>query len=51
MMDGINDLYDVIQSRLALVGLAIIDFDESGMIVRDKINDRDYKITITEEPV
>lgn len=34
-MDDINDLYDVIQSGLALAGLSIVDFDKNGMIVRD----------------
>lgn len=27
-MDDINDLYDVIQSGLALAGLSIVDFDK-----------------------
>ena len=49
MMNDINDLYDVIQSGLALAGLSIIDFDKDGMIVRDKIKDNDYRIKITEE--
>lgn len=48
-MDDINDLYDVIQSGLALAGLSIVDFDRDGMIVRDKIEDNDYRIKITEE--
>lgn len=48
-MDDINDLYDVIQSGLALAGLSIVDFDKDGMIVRDEIKDNDYRIKITEE--
>lgn len=48
-MDDINDLYDVIQSGLALAGLSIVDFDKDGMIVRDEIKDNDYQIKITEE--
>lgn len=48
-MNDINDLYDVIQSGLALAGLSIVDFDKDGMIVRDKIKDNDYRIKITEE--
>ena len=48
-MDDINDLYDVIQSGLALAGLSIVDFDKDGMIVRDKIKGNDYRIKITEE--
>lgn len=48
-MNDINDLYDVVQSGLALAGLSIVDFDKDGMIVRDKINDQDYRIKITEE--
>lgn len=48
-MDDINDLYDVIQSGLALAGLSIIDFDKGGMIIRDKIKDNHYRIKITEE--
>lgn len=49
MMDDIHDLYDVIQSGLALAGLSIVYFDKDGMIVRDKIKDNDYRIKITEE--
>lgn len=48
-MDDVNDLYDVIQSGLALAGLSIVDFDRDGMIVHDKIKDNDYRIKITEE--
>ena len=48
-MNNIDDLYDVIQSGLALAGLSIVDFDKDGMIVRDKIKDQDYRIKITEE--
>ncbi len=48
-MNNIDDLYDVIQSGLALAGLSIVDFDKDGMIVRDKTKDQDYRIKITEE--
>lgn len=48
-MNDINDLYDVIQYGLALAGLSIVDFDKNGMIVRDKINDQNYRVKITEE--
>lgn len=49
MMNDVNDLYDVIQSGLALAELSIVYFDKDGMIVCDKIKDNDYRIKITEE--
>lgn len=49
-MEGdISDIFDVIESALALVGYKILDGDRNSIIIQYPNSDADYKVIVVEE--
>lgn len=45
-----ENILDVIEAALSMAGYVILDVDSNAIIIRDKENDQDYDIQISEAP-